>query len=241
MLLNYMSSYSGLRRLGVFFLAAIVLSCVPDTFLSSTYDDKGKVIYTVDGSNFSHIIFEANGIEDPRKFYGGDKIPKSIIPKDNSVKVTAYKGNIPDPTPAEDSFYSPTDGEAKEIIDGVFLERGYTFLDSGVNLLEKSFRKNARFSFGSGDDFTFDYWGRGMGDFVVEYVGYEEDALKNARQIKPILDEFGFPNLFLYRLPEEEIRTSLELFLTQNENLVSLSVKKIGGPKLEDFVIQNEN
>ncbi len=208
-----MSYYSGLRRLVLFSLATVFLSCQPDIIgVARNFYNNGNVRYLFTTINSDGVRVDANG----RKFEG-EEVFIPIVEGVNSIEATAYNQWGEDKTPSEDSFYSPNEEEAREIMEGVFAGRGYQFLEKGESLVDKSFRGDVRFSFGAEDDFIFDYWGRGLRDFVINYVGPEDDREKTIRA-QSILNEYGFPNLFLYGFPEEEIKSRLETFLTQNEN-----------------------
>jgi hypothetical protein len=207
-----MGLYLKLRHLALVLIPAIFFACYPDTFIDKEFEDKGKVKYTFSGTNDTKsIAIIINGLEG--SVYHGDEIPSSIIEGNNIVEATAHNFWGDDPTSAEDSFYSPTQEEAEEIIDGIFEERvgDYTSLE-----------KKALICLGASDDFLVDYLVRKNDntDAIVNYIGYGknlEEELANSE----LLGLYGIQNLYIIRVPEDEIRLRLNDFIdkgfSQNE------------------------
>jgi len=54
-------------------------------------------------------------------------------------------------------------------------------------------------------------------DAVVNYVGYKRDLSEELAN-QGALDTFGIPNLYLFRLPDDEIKSRLNAFIDNGFN-----------------------
>ncbi len=204
-----MSSCSGLRRLVLFSLATVFLSCVPDTDFEKKFHNKRGVEYTLLGiGNVRGINARFNDSEN-QVFYDGDKVLVPIKEGTNSLWAEAYNQWGKDPTPAEDSFVSLNEEEARTTIEEIFVEKGYHLVERIQDMTEGCIIRDALFSLGAEKTFLVDYWGIKPGegtiskDFVVNYVGYGDD-LEEEILNKELLDMYGIPNCYIFRSPIEE-------------------------------------
>lgn len=215
-----MGFYSGLTRFGLFLLTTTFLSCnqPPETDeIDEWFDNKGNVEYSVSGWDpdfcdyVDHILVEINdSIEEIVDGSSGTVLTKIILGENNFTAEAYDKHGEPDPIPAESSFYSLTQKEAEEVMNGIFEGRvgDYTSLE-----------KKALVCLGASDDFLVDYLVRKTDDTdaIVNYVGYGknlEDELANSE----LLGLYGIPNLYIVRVPEDEIRLRLNGFIDKGFN-----------------------
>ena len=176
-----------------------LFSCPPDTDIRREFD-KGNALYKVTGTvpigSITAIKVEVDG--KPYKEAANEEVLTiPIVQGENKIRATAYAGAIPDPTPAEDSFVSPTEEDARKIIDNVFAGK------TGYGTLEK----DVLVSPGISGSFRVDYLVTKPDgtNAVVNYTGYEDDL--NAELLnKDVLDEIGVPNRYFARVPQSEFQ-----------------------------------
>ena len=202
-----MGIYSKLRHLSLVLIPAIFFACYPDTFINKKFEDKGEVEYTFFGTNNPASIELNINESEHQPVYSGDNLLVPIIKGENTIKATAHNFWGDDPTPAEDSFYSPTQEKAEEVMDGIFEGRVGDY---------SSLEKKALICLGASDDFLVDYLVRKDDDTdaIINYVGYDKD-LEEEYSNKGLLDMYGIPNLYIFRVPEDEISSRLNDFINK--------------------------
>lgn len=186
----------------------------PNTEIFVNFQDDGKVNYTFKGTdsdgNISYITVKLNEGDSQYLNNNSSKLVE-IIKGNNTVKATAYddKG-LADLNPAEYSFNSPDEDEAKKTIDNIFV---------GTRAYWNSIKSNALLSLGEKDSFVVDYLvKRNDGkDAVVNYIGYKKDLNQEISNQK-ILSSFRIPSLYLVRIPANEINSKLSSFISNGFN-----------------------
>jgi hypothetical protein len=129
----------------------------------------GTVEYTVSGTDdnsVKYIEVKING-EDYGDLKNGASFSVPIKEGINSIEARAYDDeDAKDLTPEEDSFYSPTQTEASEIIEQILNPNTYQKLD-----------KNATLSFGSSGNVKVNALIRKLDnrDSVIKYLSTEQD------------------------------------------------------------------
>jgi hypothetical protein len=113
--------------------------------------------------------------------------------------------NLADPTPAVNEFYSPTEEEARAVIEGILGDNGYT-VDCDIPIDPNTYCMDRPVSTGEGFIENVDFKLKRSNETIaiVEYIGENDDPIKELEE-KQILDDTPVPNLYLRRLPLDEI------------------------------------
>ncbi len=187
----------------------------PDTEITSRqFNDKGEVEYgflgTDSESYVDHISVSFNG-GNYQNFSNNSLVSVPIREGSNTAEATAYddEGKA-DPTPAIDTFISPTEEQARTLIDNILSGRSGTY---------GSLEEDVLVSIGASDNFYIDYLIKrdNKPDAMVNYVEHGEDLGKELLN-KQQLDLYGIPNLYLIRVPESEINLKLNDFIDNGYN-----------------------
>ncbi|MEJ2267880.1 MAG: hypothetical protein P8X70_02275 [Nanoarchaeota archaeon] len=149
--------------------------------IETNVKDDGTVEYTVSGTDdnsVKYIEVKING-----EYYGnlknGASFSVPIKEGENNIEARAYDAeDAKDLTPEEDSFYSPTQTEASEIIEQILNPNTYQKLD-----------KNATLSFGNSEKVKVNALIRKINgtDAAIKYLSTPSDA--------QILSYYFVPNL----------------------------------------------
>ena len=206
-----MASCSKLEKILLFFLASFFVSCVPDTYIDRKIKSDGKVKYVFTTSGRARgISVERN--DETQKVSDGGELIFPIIEGENLITAAAYNQHGSDPTPAEDSFYSPSEEEARTAIEETLVEKGYKFVENIKDVVEGCFIRNTWISLGD-NDFRVDYWGIvNDKDFVINYLGYGDDLEKEILN-NSYLSEFRISYHSFIRVPINDIKSKLEEIL----------------------------
>ena len=184
-------------------LNCCLINEAPDTQITKKFKDNGEVEYTLSGidldGSVDYISAKFND-GNYQNFANNTSVSVPIIEENNTIEAIAYDNQgLDDPTPATDSFVSPTEERAKELMRQLLLEKGATF------------EKDVLMSPGALDNFYVDYLIEkkdGPEDAVVNYVGYKKD-LEEECSNRELLGLYGIPNRYFIRIPENEIISQL--------------------------------
>ncbi len=195
-----------------------IINEAPDTQVTRKFNNDGTVEYTISATDDGFIGSISVRVNDGdwEDFYK-DYISVSVPIKEgnNTVEARAYddKGKE-DPTPAMGFFVSPTEEEAKELIDNILAEKSIKETYSGLE-------ENVKFTLGETDPlFYVDYLIKRESDgkdVVINYVGYG-DNLEEELNNKELLDLYGIPNRYFFRIPEIEINSEIRDFIDNGYN-----------------------
>lgn len=183
----------------------------PDTQITKKFKD-GEVEYNLSGRDDGSVdsISARFNSGNYQNFSNGSLVLVPIISGANTVEARAYddEGKV-DPTPAIDTFISPTEEQARTLIDNIFSGRSGTY---------SSLEKDVLVSLGD-SNFYVDYLIKrdGKPDVHIDYVGYTEE-LEEKLSNKEQSNLYGIPNLYLIRIPESEINLKLNDFIDNDYN-----------------------
>ncbi|MDO8528704.1 MAG: hypothetical protein Q7S06_02330 [Nanoarchaeota archaeon] len=186
----------------------------PDTTVTKEFTNNGQVKYIFSGTDdgsIEHIAARFNNTGDYQNFNNNDSVLVQIIEGNNSVEARAYDNEgLADPTPASDSFVSPTEEEANQFIEGILSGRSGTY---------GHLERDVYISIGESDVFHVDLLIRKSDgtDAVINYTGHQS-SLESELYNKGLLDLYGIPNLYLARIPESEMQSQLEDFIDNGYN-----------------------
>jgi len=186
----------------------------PNTHITKEFPDDGNVEYTFPGTDDVCVDYIKVKINNGgyQNFSNNSSVSVPIIEGNNTVEAIAYdnKGEA-DPTPATYSFNSPTEYEARTLID--------TLLDSkGINLEDID------------KDVILYSWGNILVDYlitknekptVVNYIGHQnnlKEELNNKRVLDGLTGKPPLPNLYIPRFPESKITEDINEFIDNNYN-----------------------
>lgn len=183
----------------------------PNTTLTfESFDNKGNVGYYVSGTDsdgsIKHISVKRNGTL-IGTYANNSSVSIPIVQGNNSLEAIACDNkNALDTTPATDSFYSPSEEQAREKIEEILLQNNSAY--DKVN-------RDVLLSFGEKDTCRVDYLVKRKDgkDAVINYVGHKDD-LNQGLSNNELLDSWGISNLNLVRLPESKLRTKLNDFIS---------------------------
>ena len=165
----------------------------------------GKYEIPVYGSDVDDVL---SGIKLMINGAEWDRVPSEtllelpIVEGVNIPTAVAYNGRCgetEDPTPAEfpniaKGFYSPTEDEARALIDGILQNREYV---EGVDYYKD------QLMIINNNQFYVDYWFRkadGTHRFIINFAGHK-DNLNNEQNNKNFLNNELIPNLYLAYVP----------------------------------------
>ena len=187
---------------------------LPNTSISKFFQDDGKIKYTFSGNDSDGSIRKI----EYRVNYGSFKSVVNnsvrvfdIVKGRNSIEAIAYdEEGAKDLTPARYSFDSPTNDVAVEKIESI-LEANSSKFDS--------YEKRKKIAMGSWRDFHVDFLvvKKDGTDTILHYVSHNNN-LANELLIKEELDLYGIPNLYLVRLPLNEINSRVKSFISRGFN-----------------------
>lgn len=175
----------------------------PDTKITTEFQDDGTVKYTFSGidpdGSIDYISTKING-----GFYGdvpnNSSIFVPIIEGNNTADAIAYDNEgASDKSPATDSFISPTEEEASNLIES-------TLNPSTYNLLEK----NILISVGEEDSFYGNTRIKKLNntDAIIDYMGTNGN----------LLTDYGIPNICPKRTSIEELERKVLEFQNNGYN-----------------------
>ena len=187
----------------------------PDTTIMRKFNNMGKIEYSLSGidedGSINYISAKFNNLGDYQTFDNNSVTLIPIINGNNTIEAIAYddKG-LSDSTPATTSFISPTKEVAKQKIVSILnsKEDTYAWICEEVML-----------SLGTSDGFLVDYLVRKKDgtDAVINYISHQDNLATEVSR-KELLNSYGIPNLYLGRIPEDEIQTQLDAFIEGNYN-----------------------
>lgn len=176
----------------------------PETYITTRYDDKGNVKYTVKGEVSEGSIDYIKTIineEDPQNYADGFEIITPLKKGWNYITASAVTSKGEDHTPAEDSVYSYSEEEGRDSIRD-YLENANITYDESVDI-----------SLGASDSVHADFLCYLGEDRVVNYVGYGDDLTKDRENSELLNLLYGIPNYSWIRTPEEIGKSGLEEFV----------------------------
>ncbi len=178
----------------------------------------GKVTYLLTGSceygNVSRVSASLNG-HDYKDFENGTSISIPIELGTNTINVVAYDEKGMASEPFVYSFESPTEAEAREVIEGVLEARndkhtGYLIGETDYVAPTDPSPDNFHTI-----DYNIDIGNLADGDAIIEYVSHTDD-LSQENLDRQYLNSYGVPNRYLTRLPLEEIDSRLNDWIDNN-------------------------
>lgn len=186
----------------------VIINEAPDTQITRTFDDDGTVTYTLSGTDDDSVDYISVRINDGdwEDFYDDNiSVSAPIIKGNNTIEARAYDDEgQKDETPAMGFFVSPTEEEARKLMEEIIEELGGYY----------ALQEDALLSLGADKSFYVDYLikRKDKQDVVVNYVGHEDD-LEEELNNRRVLDMYEIPNLYFVRIPETEINSKLRDFI----------------------------
>ena len=186
----------------------VIPNKAPDTEITHVFGN--EITYTFSGTDTDGSIdYISVRINDGavQNVSNGSYKSISIIPGTNSVEAIAYDNKgLADSSPAKYSFISPTESQARATILSVLNAHSSSY---------QRFEMDALLSLGASGSFPVDFLiTRNNGtNAVVCYVSHLENLTEELAN-QELLKTFGIPPLYLPRIPEDEIRSRLNDFIS---------------------------
>ncbi len=202
---------AGLASSLLYLTGCCLFNTPPKTEVTKEFTEDGKVKYHFSAKDsegsIDHISVVFNNLVYSQDFPDNSYWTIDIIEGQNTVEAIAYDNcSAADPTPAEISFYSPTEQEARTTIDGTLAEI------SGIYV-----QKDASMTLGESETtFRVDYLiTTPKGDRVVNYVSHTDNREKEAENLKKLSDYY-VPAQEIIWLPKEETKSKVKEFVNKN-------------------------